>query len=186
MPCGGASDDALLARVAEGDDEAARALVERHLAGIVAFARRMLGSASDAEDVAQDTFVALWQQAARWQPGGARLATWLYKVAGNRCIDLLRRRREVGFEAAPEPLDPGMAAELHRRDIARLVEAALLQLPERQRLAVSLCHYQELGNIEAAAVMAISIEALESLLARGRRQLRRSLAKDLPDLLGEP
>ncbi|HET6222809.1 MAG TPA: sigma factor-like helix-turn-helix DNA-binding protein, partial [Dongiaceae bacterium] len=59
------------------------------------------------------------------------------------------------------------------------------QLPERQREAILLCHYQELGNIEAAEAMEISVSALESLLARGRRRLKEILASELGDLMGE-
>jgi RNA polymerase sigma-70 factor (ECF subfamily) len=65
------------------------------------------------------------------------------------------------------------------------VDAALAQLPERQRTAIVLCHFQELGNIEAAAVMEIGVEALESLLARGRRRLRELLRAESADLMGE-
>ena len=187
MPCQEVSDDDLLARVADGDERACRLLVERHLDRVLALARRMLGNASEAEDVAQDAFLALWRHAARWRPGEAQLATWLYKVASNRCLDRLRRRPQVGLDEAPEPVADGDAErELHRQDVAREVEAALLELPERQRLALTLCHYQELGNIEAAALMEVSVEALESLLSRGRRRLRQRLAGRLPDLLGEP
>ncbi len=181
-----ASDETLLARVAEGDETACRVLVDRHLGPIVAFSRRILGDAVEAEDVAQDTFIALWRHAARWRPGEARLSTWLHRVAKNRCIDRLRRRTAVPLEEAPEPVDPGPgpADELERADVARVVEAAILALPERQRIAVMLCHYQELGNIEAAAAMEVSVEALESLLSRGRRCLRETLSTRRLELLG--
>jgi RNA polymerase sigma-70 factor, ECF subfamily len=187
MSCDDLSDDVLLARVANGDERASRLVVERHLGRVLALARRMLGNPSEAEDVAQDAFLALWRHAGRWRPGEAQLSTWLYKVASNRCLDRLRRRPQVGLDEVPEQSADGDAErDLHRQDVAREVEAALMALPERQRLAVSLCHYQELGNIEAAALMEISVEALESLLARGRRGLRQQLAERLPDLLGEP
>ncbi|MDP6705977.1 MAG: RNA polymerase sigma factor [Alphaproteobacteria bacterium] len=187
MPCPGESDEALLARVAEGDEAACRVLVARHLGPIVAFAGRLLGDPAEAEDVAQDAFLALWRHAARWRPGGARLTTWLHKVAMNGAFDRLRRRRGAPLEAAGDPVDPapGPAAALQAQDVARTVAAALGTLPERQRAALVLAHYQELSNIEAAAVMEVSVEALESLLSRGRRSLRQRLAAKMPDLLGE-
>ena len=187
MSCDDVSDDALLARVAEGDERASRLVVQRHLGRVLGLARRMLGNAAEAEDVAQDAFLALWRHAGRWRSGEAQLATWLYKVTSNRCLDRLRRRPQVGLDEVPEPVaEDNAERNHHRRDVAREVEAALRRLPERQRLAVSLCHYQELGNIEAAALMGISVEALESLLSRGRRALRERLAARLPGLLGGP
>ncbi len=191
MPCpgdsGGESDEVLLARVAEGDETACRVLLGRHLGPIVAFAARLLGDSTEAEDVAQETFLALWRQAGRWRPGAARLSTWLHTVARNGALDRLRRRRTVPLEEAPEPVDPGPgpAQAVQALDVARVVEAATRTLPERQRAALALCHYQELSNIEAAAVLELSVEALESLLSRGRRGLRQRLADQMPELLGE-
>jgi RNA polymerase sigma-70 factor (ECF subfamily) len=181
-------DDALVALVAAGDVGACRELAERHLDRIVAFAYRMVGSHADAEDVAQETFVRLWTYAADWRPGGPRLTTWLHRVALNLCRDHRRRHREHPLEAASEPQDPTPSASerLATREVEQHVRAALATLPERQRAAIALCHYQDLGNVEAAATMEISVEALESLLARGRRTLRARLAAIAPELLGHP
>lgn len=177
----------LLRRVAAGDQPACAALVDRHLARLVALAWRMLGSRAEAEDVAQEVFLRLWRQAGAWQPGGARFSTWLYRVAVNLCLDRLRRRREVELDAAGDPPsgDPHPGETLQRAAVAARVAAALAQLPERQRTAIVLCHYQELGNAEAAEVMGIGVEAVESLLSRGRRKLRALLSSEAGDLLGE-
>lgn len=181
-------DDELVARVATGEGAACRRLLDRHLGRIVGFAARVLGDGAEAEDVAQETFLALWRHATGWRAGEARLGTWLHRVARNACIDRLRRRREVGLEAAGDPPDPEAdpGADLDRADVARIVGQAIARLPERQRIALVLAHYQDLGNIEAAAVMEVSVEALESLLARARRGLRQELAARRPELLGEP
>ncbi len=181
-------EDELVARVASGDRAACRQLLDAHLRRIIAFAARVLGDGTEAEDVAQEAFLALWRRAPEWRAGEARLSTWLHRVARNACIDRLRRRRELGLEAAGDPPDPraGPDADLARRDVALVVGQAVAGLPERQRLALVLAHYQELGNIEAAAIMEVSVEALESLLARARRGLREALAARRPELLGEP
>ena len=171
------SDDALMRRVGQGDHEACRALVERHLGRIVAFAARTLGNRADAEDVAQDTFVRAWRNARRWQPGRARLTTWLHRIALNLCLDRLARRRDAPLDGIPEPVDPAPSAValLERRALGDRVSRELAALPPQQRVAIALCHYQGLGNIEAAEVLGVSVEALESLLARGRRTLRARL-----------
>lgn len=174
----GDSDDQLLARVAVGDPAATRAMVARKLPRLLSLAGRMLGDSAEAEDVAQEAFLRIWKQASRWRPGDARFDTWLHRVALNLCYDRLRRRRELAFADPPDRADdgPGPDRGLLAADTGRRVGAALQSLPDRQREAIVLCHYQELGNIEAAAVMGVSVEALESLLGRGRRALRVALA----------
>lgn len=171
-------DETLLAGVGRGDPSAVRALLDRRLPRILALARRMLNDAGEAEDVAQETFLRAWKQARSWTPGQARFDTWLHRVALNLCYDRLRRRREVVTDTPPEQVETGPApdAGLMRADLSKRVEAALAALPARQREAIVLCHHQGLGNIEAAQVMEISVEALESLLGRGRRALKASLA----------
>jgi RNA polymerase sigma-70 factor (ECF subfamily) len=173
-----AADAALLARYAAGDLAAARVLTERHLGRVLGFARRMLGDAAEAEDVAQEAMLRLWQIAPDWRPGEARVSTWLYRVTANLCTDRLRRRRGVALEAAAEPADPapGALAALMAADRAAALEAALAELPPRQREAVVLRHLDGMANPEIAQVMDIGVEAVESLIARGRRALAVRLA----------
>lgn len=179
-------DEELVRRVGQGDPAAIQAMTARKLPRILALAQRMLGDAAEAEDVAQEAMLRAWRQAPRWKPGKARFDTWLHRVALNLCYDRLRRRREIVTDAPPERIDEGPAPDrgLLAADVGRRVDAALAALPERQREAIVLCHYQELGNIEAASVMDISVEALESLLSRGRRTLRQALADIAPERAG--
>lgn len=171
-------DEELLIRIADGDPAASRALVARKLPRILGLAQRMLGDKTEAEDVAQEAFLRVWRQAPKWRPGQARFDTWLHRVSLNLCYDRLRRRREIITDDPPQVVDdgPGPDRGLEAEDTGRRVGQALAKLPDRQREAVVLCHYQELGNIEAAAVMGVTVEALESLLSRGRRTLRTALA----------
>jgi RNA polymerase sigma factor (sigma-70 family) len=175
-------DGELVARVGNGDRTAARAIMARHLPKILNLGRRMLGDQAEAEDVAQDVFVRVWTHASRWQPGQAKFETWLHRVAMNLCYDRLRRRPTSALDDVPEMADdaPTPAAKLFETQLAKSVNEALLQLPDRQREAVVLCHYQGLTNIDAAAIMGVSVEAMESLLARGRRALKKML-KPLSD-----
>ena len=180
-------DADLVARVGEQDPAAVRMLVSRKLPRLLALATRMLGDRMEAEDVAQEAFVRIWKQAPHWKEGEARFDTWIHRVALNLCYDRLRGRREdpvadLPDEADPQPM-PDMQLEARVRD--ERVRTALAALPVRQREALVLNYYQELSNIEAAALMGITVDALESLLARARRSLRAQLAdsgfsKDLP------
>ena len=171
-------DEDLVRRVGQGDPAAAQTLVARKLPRILTLAQRMLGDAAEAEDVAQEAMLKAWRQAPKWAPGKARFDTWLHRVALNLCYDRLRRRRETLMPAPPDKADDGPAPDrgLHAADVGRRVAAAMQALPERQREAIVLCHYQEISNIEAAELMGVSVDALESLLARGRRALRAGLA----------
>ena len=171
-------DEELVSRVAAGDPAAVRALVARKAGRLMGLAQRMLGDPAEAEDVVQEAFLRVWRHAPKWRPGAARFDTWLHRVTLNLCYDRLRRHREVAFAEPPEQVDEGPAPDsgLIAAGTARWVNAALQALPDRQREAIVLCHYQELGNIEASLVMGVTVEALEGLLGRGRRALRAALA----------
>jgi len=170
-------DTDLVARAGRGDRAAAQALMARHLPKMLTVARRMLGNQAEAEDAVQDAFLKLWTHAARWEPGRALFETWLYRVVLNKCYDRLRRKPTAKLDEAAEIADPAPQADqlLQGSAVAQEIEAALAELPERQRAAIVLCHYQDCGNIEAAEILGISVEALESLLSRGRRTLRARL-----------
>ena len=172
-------DSALVERVGRGEPAAARMLVAAKLPRIMGLATRMLRDTGEAEDVAQETFVRVWRTAAAWQPGRARFDTWLHTVVLNLCRDRLRRRRDVTGDALPEVVDPGPDAEagLIEAERGNAVAAAITALPERQRDAILLVHYQDMSGADAAAALDISVEALESLLARGRRTLRAQLTE---------
>jgi len=173
-------DDELVVRVAGGDEAACRLLLNRHLPRILALARRMLKNREDAEEVAQEVFLRVWTRAGEWEPGRAQFRTWLYRVATNLCLDRLRRHKNDDLESIPEPasMDPTPEESLQNKDLSEIVARALDSLPDRQRAAIQLCHYQGMSNIEAAEALEVSVEALESLLSRARRQLRSLLATE--------
>lgn len=178
-------DDAVLvSRTAAGDRNAYAVLVRRHLPRVMAVTRRMLGDDANAEEAAQETLLRLWTHAGSYKPNIARLTTWLTRIAANICLDRLRKREE---ESWPENFDmallPGQEQEVMDSQVAARVNVALQKLPERQRLALILCHYQEMSMAEAANIMETSPEAIESLLSRARRGLKRMLETEWRGLL---
>src|SRR5690606_35606603 len=132
-----------------------------------------------------EIFLRVWKHAANWKPGQAKFETWMHRVGINLCLDRLRRSGRKGSELDPDMPDMRASATRALDDQQRRerVRDALGDLPERQRAALTLCYYQELSNIEAASILNVSVEALESLLSRARRTLKSRLAQERADLL---
>jgi RNA polymerase sigma-70 factor, ECF subfamily len=172
--------EGLIRQAVRGERTAAEALVRAVSPRLWRVAWRLMGgNSADAEDVVQEALVQLWRKLPDWRLGEARIETWLHTVVTSRCLDRLRRTgRTVSEDEAPELEDPSPApdAGLLAADTAAAVDAALAALPDRQRAALVLVHYEELSGAEASAALGISVEALESLLARARRTLRQRLA----------
>jgi RNA polymerase sigma-70 factor (ECF subfamily) len=174
-----ASDESLMGRAAAGDAAALRLLVERHLPRAHAIASRVLKSEADAQDAVQEAFTKVWVNAARWRPQRAAFTTWLYRIVVNSCLDMARRRTPgaVSETVLADLPDGGDAAEIRLEldEQAARVRAAVQALPERQRMAVTLCYLEAFTNPEAAQIMDTNVKALEGLLVRARRQLRQAL-----------
>ena len=175
-------DDDLLVRLANDESQAARELVARKLPRVLALAQRLLGQRADAEDVAQEAFVRVWKQAPHWRRGQARFDTWLHRVVLNLCYDRLRSARTVHEQVVDELPDTADAAPTPEQQLGLVqhsdrVAAALARLPTRQREALVLQYYQDLPQADAAALMDVSVDALESLLRRARTNLRMQLLK---------
>ena len=171
-------DEVLLALFANGNASAARALTARLTQRVMGHAYRLLGNHAEAEDVTQEAMLRLWKIAPDWRQGEAKVTTWLYRVVANLCIDLRRRARGVALDSIPDPEDGRASVTDHMQAEARAeaLQAALDQLPDRQRQAVVLRHIEGLANPEIAEIMEITTEAVESLTARGKRALTAALA----------
>lgn len=181
------ADEALLKRSAAGDQQASALLINRHSPRVLSLAQRMLGNRDDAEDVAQDVFLKVFRTAGNWEEGKAKFTTWLHKVTVNQCYDRLRKKRETVMDEPPEQEDDtdGPATQMLATQRGKRLRAAIDELPDRQRAALLLSHYEELSNPETAEILEISVEAVESLLSRARRSLREALKAERNTLMGE-
>lgn len=172
------SDQRLMQAVAAGDTTAFAQLLNRHSAAVLNCCYRIVGDRSEAEDLCQEVFETLWQQAASWRPQ-AQLRTWLFRVASNRSINY-RQRVQQRLALADEPAalitEQGDGVESGLADQPELdLEGLLMQLPENQRMAIYFRYYQGLGNSDIAEILQLSPKAVESLLARARKQLKHKL-----------
>jgi len=175
----GADDAELLAWAGAGDRAAFELLMARHGERALRLALRVVGDPAEAEDVAQEAFLRAWRAAARFDPDRARASTWLHRIVLNLAIDRTRRRRAAPpsldlAEGLPDPAagpDAGLDAEAEREAL----DAALAELPPRQRAAVALAYEAGLSGAEAAAALSVSERALEGLLRRARLLLRERL-----------
>ena len=165
---------ALLQRIHARDAGAFRQVMMLHLSAVVATGNRIVSDRAEAEDIAQEAFLRLWNQPPELVASNGRLLPWLRRVTTNLAIDQLRktRRLDVTDEPPEQVHQPEQPRLLEAGDSNAQLERALAQLPDRQRAALVLFHFEDMSQRDVAAAMAITEDALESLLARARRKLR--------------
>ena len=169
-------DHLLIKKAKEGDREAFQKIISQHLPNILNLATRMLGNRAEAEDLSQDVMIKLWKNLERYDPNKAKLSSWLYRITANQCLDHLRRKKTEQLDENYDEAEPARQdEELYEKQISKRIGQQLAALPDRQRLALVLFHYQGASLKETAEVLQCSIEAVESLLARARRSLKTSL-----------
>jgi RNA polymerase sigma-70 factor, ECF subfamily len=176
----------LLVASARRDQASFAELVQRYYRPVYRMVWRLMNGNAETEDVAQEAFIKLWANPAQIREAKA-LKGWLMRVASNLAIDRLRKKPMADLDTIGEIADPQQETRvLNDEKLAmRRVDLAIAGLPERQKLAITLVYFEGMSNISAASVMDISVDAIESLLARGRRTLKQTLADDWRGLLEE-
>jgi RNA polymerase sigma-70 factor, ECF subfamily len=179
-----ASDADLLAAAARKDAEAFGLLVSRHQGLVYRVVWRLTKGHAESEDIAQEAFLRLWNNPAQVKEAAA-LKGWLARVASNLVMDWFRKRTNTVTEDVSDVGDarPNAEDRLQQNWVGVRINAAIAGLPERQRLALSLIHFEQFAQADAAAAMELSIDAFESLLARARRGLKDQLSNDRHDLM---
>ncbi len=182
-------DLAWMERVKDGDMEAFERLIEAHQARVVGTVAKMLGDHTDAEDIAQQVFIRVWNSAARYEPS-AKFTTWLFTITRNLVFNEARRRkRHATVSLEREPDEPAFhpedtqtkspSAAMLDTEMQKAIQAAIDSLPEIQRLAVVLRRYQDVSYEEMAKILNLSVPAVKSVLFRARTELRERLKQYL-------
>ena len=182
------SSEDLMARIAEGDDDAFEILVDRHQTSILNLIYRFIGDRTQAKDLAQEVFIRVWQAAKSYRPE-AKFTTWIYRITANLCLNELksaRHRRWFSFNHADEDRVKGIEETLSdgsptaedlllARERSRQITEALQSLPANQRMALVMKRYDDLSYNEIAQILDCSVSAVESLIVRAKRNLREKL-----------
>jgi RNA polymerase sigma-70 factor, ECF subfamily len=172
-----ASDSDLLTAVATRNQKAFAAIMARYYQPVYRVAWRLSAGHVDAQDVAQEAFLKLWNNPAQIREAGA-MKSWLMRVASNLVMDRYRQKPMQELETADTVIDqaPSAVTTIDQKRIAQTIDAAIADLPDRQKQALIFVHFEHMTNIVAAATMDVSVDALESLLSRARRSLKEKLA----------
>ena len=169
------SDHWLIRRTAKGDNKAFEILVQRYQQGVADLAYRFLADASEAEDIAQESFIRLYLTAGQYRPERP-LKVYLFKIAKNLSLDCLRKKKPLPLDET-EPLmsGPSPSDQIMEAEISKEIFNAVQTLPASQRMALLLQHFEGLSYIETAQIMETTMSAVESLLVRAKKSLHKKL-----------
>ncbi len=185
-----AVDAELLARVARRDADALSDLYDRFAGLLMSLSRRILGSQEEAEDVLQEVFTQIWDQAPRYDPTRSSVSTWLSLITRSRSIDRLRSRQvqartavSAHEENPPEDTSPeGMGNVLHEERRSRLL-AALSELPEEQRHVLELAFFRGMTQSEISSSTQTPLGTVKTRTLLAMRKLRRALENEIQELI---
>ena len=174
-------DDAVIQRVAQGDERAFGALVEKHQLRVLNTIHRYVGEAAEADDIAQEVFLIVWNKAGSFR-GTSKFSTWLYRIVVNQCLQFHRRRKQAvvsldGMDSDHPPESLQVADDPERRARTEAVKRAVAELPDRQRMALVLSHFEGWSYKEVAELMDASVSSVESLIFRAKETLKEKLTR---------
>ncbi|MEC8666068.1 MAG: sigma-70 family RNA polymerase sigma factor [Pseudomonadota bacterium] len=172
-------DSVLIAKVAKGDSVAFETLAAKYTNMLFSVAYRMFPQQSDAEDIVQEALIKVWNKADLWdETKGASVSTWMYRLTYNTCIDHKRRETKGHVELIDNITaddEQSARAKMEQDESQAMLHDAINDLPERQRAALVLCHFEGLSNAEAAKIMDTTVKGVEGLLVRARKALQDKL-----------
>jgi len=186
VPAAELDDATLVRRVQERDERAIEELVRRYERPLFSFAYRVAGSDRFAQDVVQEVFLALWRDASRYDPARGAVSSWLLTMTRYKAIDLVRReagarRRMVEIDMSLEPSDVDVHEEAWLRARGDRVRAALGELTDAQRQAVTLAFFEGLTHPEVAEALSLPLGTAKTRIRDGLLRLRRVLGDSLSE-----
>jgi RNA polymerase sigma-70 factor, ECF subfamily len=184
-------DIRLMLRVRDDEPGAFEELVEQYQHRLVAVMNHLVGHPQEAEDLAQEAFLRVYRARKKYRPR-SKFSTWLFTIANNLALNTLRARQRKPVVPLPAqgsgPLGPRPAEQLvpdqgtgpmqkvQNQELCQVIRRALDGLNDRQRMAVVLNKFEDMGYAEIAEVMGLTTKAVKSLLSRARENLRAALA----------
>jgi RNA polymerase sigma-70 factor (ECF subfamily) len=171
-------DRELLTLIQDGSHDAFAVLVRRHTERFYRLAYRYVQNRETAEDIVQDAFLKLWEDPGRWQPErNSKFTTWFYRIVVNLCLDWQKKKRPLALDEEVPSADERDTPDttMIRTQEQQVLEREIATLPERQRLALSLCFAEGLSNQEAAEVIGVRLKALQSLIMRAKATLKERM-----------
>ncbi|MBW5290597.1 MAG: RNA polymerase sigma factor RpoE [Candidatus Ruthia sp. Asou_11_S2] len=170
------NDECLMIMIQKHHHQAFDILVQRHHQRFYAISYRMLFNQNDTQDIVQEAFLKLWNNPNSYQSEKSLFTTWFYRVIANLCLDYKKKIKTQLIEHIDHVADPSDLEENLEQEQAQFnLKQAIISLPKRQRLAIVLCFYENMSNKQAAQIMNIRLKALQSLLMRGKAQLKQKL-----------
>ena len=179
MPIEKISDEELMIQVANQEMSAFQEIITRHQQRALSIAYKLLGNWHSAEDIAQDAFIKIYSAASSYKPQ-AKFTTWLYRIVVNLCYDHMRKRNNstVNLDALGEiAIHGNQTHPIEKEEITASVQQAIAELNERQRTVLILHRYEQLTHAQISEVTGWTTSAVESLLVRAYKKLRKSLKK---------
>ncbi|MBA3615287.1 MAG: sigma-70 family RNA polymerase sigma factor [Actinomycetota bacterium] len=174
-------DEALVRRMARGDERALSELYDRYSRPVYTTGLRLLGDAQLAEEVVQDSFTSVWQKAASFDPERASFSTWLYRIARNRAVDMGRRRRVRPPAAEEDPSRPAIGGpqpeeQINGWDVAR----ALSQIPQQHREVLVLSYFEGLSQREISHRISVPLGTVKSRTTAALKRLHQAMTNPAP------
>lgn len=175
-------DADLVRQVADGSEQAFAQLVEKYQQVIFNIIYRYIGNPDDVEDLAQEVFIKVWRNIAKFK-GKSKFSTWLYRITANHCLTYRSKHKHPSIsldelserEKVPKSLQ--VETDWEQKNKIELVKNAINELPERQRMALVLAQFEEKSYKEIANIMKISVSSVESLIFRARTALKKRFKK---------
>lgn len=177
------ADQAALARMARGDQNALAELYDRHARLVFSLALRILGDRADAEDIVQDVFTQVWSQAGRYDPARGAVAAWMLTLTRSRSIDRLRSRKARPENPGDASIVEGVADTAMPQDLQLLsteqvdrLRKAMNDLPDAQRTALELAYYEGLSHVEVAERLSEPLGTVKTRIRQAVMRLREALS----------